>query len=397
MAKGIYVGVDSKARKVKKAYVGVAENSLVVNGDFSNGLEGWEHTAGRYELQTSVDSCMIAEMVAPGSTTGSITRIYNSCDNVVPNHVYYGRFDMKGETSNQNLTAALEINYTSGNQTICSVSNGYNSADWVSVSKIITPTKEENGTVALRLTAQNLDGTLKAGMKFYFDNVALYDLTALYGAGNEPTLEWCDTNLETLKELYKSKNGKARKVKKGYIGVDEVARLFYSAETLVPFTSNIMPYGWTNSSDYLSATVTDQYGTWRTIASAIDDEDCPISNMFDGDTGGTSRYKPKRPSSDTAYTTTQIFLPAGVTVNPTQIKIWSRYAKNSYLFGIGIDGTLTELGQLTLNSQSYVSTTFNISSDKYYKGFELQTRRYNTSTTCIITEFELISGTLKIE
>lgn len=199
------------------------------------------------------------------------------------------------------------------------------------------------------------------------------------------------------KKAYIGVDSKARKIKKGYIGVGGVARLFYSAETLVPFTSNIMPYGWTNSSDYLSATVTDQYGTWRTIASAIDDEDYPISNMFDGDTSGNSRYKPDRPSSDTAYTTTQIFLPAGVTVNPTQIKIWSRYAKNSYLFGIGIDGTLTELGQLILNSQSYVSTTFDISSDKYYKGFELQTRRYNTNTTCIITEFQLISGTLKIE
>ena len=30
----------------------------------------------------------------------------------------------------------------------------------------------------------------------YIDDAMLIDLTAAFGAGNEPTQEWCDTNIE---------------------------------------------------------------------------------------------------------------------------------------------------------------------------------------------------------
>jgi hypothetical protein len=30
----------------------------------------------------------------------------------------------------------------------------------------------------------------------YIDDVMLIDLTAAFGAGNEPTQEWCDTNIK---------------------------------------------------------------------------------------------------------------------------------------------------------------------------------------------------------
>ena len=33
------------------------------------------------------------------------------------------------------------------------------------------------------------------GNKAFFDDVVCYDLTATFGAGNEPTKEWCDENL----------------------------------------------------------------------------------------------------------------------------------------------------------------------------------------------------------
>ena len=34
-----------------------------------------------------------------------------------------------------------------------------------------------------------------SGNVIYWDNIRLDDLTAIYGSGNEPTKEWCDTNL----------------------------------------------------------------------------------------------------------------------------------------------------------------------------------------------------------
>lgn len=39
-------------------------------------------------------------------------------------------------------------------------------------------------------------GTFSAGDEAFFDDVNVIDLTDLFGAGNEPTLEWCDENIE---------------------------------------------------------------------------------------------------------------------------------------------------------------------------------------------------------
>ena len=89
------------------------------------------------------------------------------------------------------------------------------------------------------------------GAALSFGNVALVDLTATFGAGFEPDKEWCDENLNFLdssstlasetatitvnysvarkvKKMYIGINDVARKVKKGYIGVGGVARPFFS-------------------------------------------------------------------------------------------------------------------------------------------------------------------------
>ena len=36
---------------------------------------------------------------------------------------------------------------------------------------------------------------MSAGDTSYLNSVYLYDLTAMFGAGNEPTKDWCDKNL----------------------------------------------------------------------------------------------------------------------------------------------------------------------------------------------------------
>ena len=36
----------------------------------------------------------------------------------------------------------------------------------------------------------------------YIDDAMLIDLTAAFGAGNEPTQEWCDTNIKYLKNSW---------------------------------------------------------------------------------------------------------------------------------------------------------------------------------------------------
>lgn len=85
----------------------------------------------------------------------------------------------------------------------------------------------------------------KANLGMFFDGLTLVDLTAAFGAGNEPDQAWCDANIpftkttatvsrgtaHNVKNMFIGVDGKARKVKKAYIGVGEKARLFYSAST----------------------------------------------------------------------------------------------------------------------------------------------------------------------
>lgn len=86
------------------------------------------------------------------------------------------------------------------------------------------------------------------------DGLMWVDLTAAFGAGNEPDKEWCDANIpfttssvtvdytskvrnaylgvdgkaRAIRQAYIGVDGKARKIKKAYIGVDGKARLLWS-------------------------------------------------------------------------------------------------------------------------------------------------------------------------
>lgn len=83
----------------------------------------------------------------------------------------------------------------------------------------------------------------KANLGMFFDGLTLVDLTAAFGAGNEPDQAWCDANIpftkttatvsrgtaHNVKNMFIGVDGKARKVKKAYVGVGGKARLFYTS------------------------------------------------------------------------------------------------------------------------------------------------------------------------
>lgn len=97
----------------------------------------------------------------------------------------------------------------------------------------------------------------KSHLGMFFDGLTLVDLTAAFGAGNEPDQAWCDANIpftkttatvsrgtaHNVKNMFIGVDGKARKVKKAYVGVNSVARLFYQSK-LDPAISNL----WVGSS-----------------------------------------------------------------------------------------------------------------------------------------------------
>lgn len=201
-----------------------------------------------------------------------------------------------------------------------------------------------------------------------------------------------------VKKAYIGVGGVARKIKKGYIGVGGVARLFYSAETLVPFTSNPAPInGWTYSSS-IKDSATNDYGTWTVEAKDSYASNYYVASAFDnGDYTGWSSAK----MSD--YTTTsyiQLNTPNGVSINPTQIFVRGACFEDGVISGLNEKGVWENLvtGIYDMSGGNYTSKTFTIATDNYYSAIRLTAHRSDNVSAeyIVVQELRVLSGTLKI-
>ena len=385
------------ARKVKKAYVGVAEDSLIVNGDFSNGTRGWSHSD---ETNTNItytveDNWLVATCNTSYSDNTSFD-VLSQLTNWQTNHQYYLRYTGKvlNYVENANASTTLGIHFSSGNiQSNLDLSKLNEEQTISRISTWTSDTMDRKTTTALR--------KVEAGTKVAFTGIRTFDLTAMYGAGNEPTKEWCDNNLETLKTLYKSKNSKARKIKKGYIGVGGVARLFYSAP--IQFTSNPAPTTWTLGSNE-TATASNEYGEWS-ISSRGDsgalggysttDE---VYNAFDGN----ARTYFRTYDAVTSYVYLTLTLPTGISINPETIYIkYSYFGDTRKIQGYNTStSTWEDISELSTKSTSATEQTLSITTNAYYSAFRVAANPYSTSSgyrNVRLFEFQITSGTFKIE
>lgn len=160
--------------------------NLITNGDFSNGLEGWD-------IDSSVSAEVINEAGENIIKTINITPVGYGWSNIqqsmsyIENHKYYISAYMRGSSSNKASSIglyALAFGYSTNQVDVTT-------NDWVLGSNIIAPTN--NGTNFTLRVPNNTDDL--AGNIGYFKNIKLFDLTEMFGAGNEPTKEWCDINL----------------------------------------------------------------------------------------------------------------------------------------------------------------------------------------------------------
>lgn len=97
----------------------------------------------------------------------------------VKSHVYYMSIECKGQ----------------GDMRISFAGKSYNfplQSEWKQVSALwsATSTSQFNTWIGPCIGAG-----YKIGQQSQFKNMRIYDLTEIYGAGNEPDLIWCDVNL----------------------------------------------------------------------------------------------------------------------------------------------------------------------------------------------------------
>ena len=145
----------------------VSATNLVTNGDFSNGTTGWVGITA----------------IVGGRASKLATSQYQTINqqiSVITGHKYYFCIDLETDASNAvywGPTGAGVMKTSSGLQHLSQIyTSGTTGLMYIGVGEFRT----SNFTT------------------WYFDNFLCIDLTALFGAGNEPTAQQMDSYLEGL-------------------------------------------------------------------------------------------------------------------------------------------------------------------------------------------------------
>lgn len=163
-------------------------NQLVQNGDFSDGVDGWNIRQGGSAVISTSDGieieCKSGISVQSSLNKGSV---------VVRNHTYYIDFKVK-----KNDCAITSVDFYFSHQS----SPIYNFNPLI-LRAIPTTSWQTFKTIAKTLDVDDIGGiqfypvgyTNDQGDRWYVKDVNLIDLTLMFGAGNEPDLDWCNKYL----------------------------------------------------------------------------------------------------------------------------------------------------------------------------------------------------------
>lgn len=222
MARKAYIGVGGKARNVSKIYVApkplnnLISDGMMEPGNWSGGTQDTAHVAfGSYSMRMNGQS-------------GSPEALLTSAQSIAlsPSHIYYAAVHAYQTT----LQGSVDIYWPIAEPAFM-VGKALPAANqWCRISGR-NGRASFSGSHPIRFDYNNSNavGTM------WFDGPMLIDLTAEFGAGSEPDQDWCDKNivLGAGGDAFVKPNASipsqstARKIKKGYVGIGDVARPFF--------------------------------------------------------------------------------------------------------------------------------------------------------------------------
>lgn len=180
-------GDETGHKDIVSVYTHYKVDNLITNGDFSDGMNGW-NVDSKTCSSFVVDN--IAQIINKTSSSGS--GIYmNLNKNLISGHIHYLSVDAKATSNiiNSESSAVYAVLQNGGKN---SYIGEYLTLDgeWHKLSSLYTA-KESSGTDAFHLVMY----MASVDSVSFWDNAKVYDLTEMFGAGNEPSQEWCDANL----------------------------------------------------------------------------------------------------------------------------------------------------------------------------------------------------------
>lgn len=124
-----------------------------------------------------------------GSTSSLEIVTQNNNGNILLNssHIYYGRY----EVYHEGATGSAGIYWPVAEPPLFESRPLGSANSWNIVSGVNNRSSFTTGSYPLRLDFNNN----RTASTVWYDGVVLVDLTASFGVGHEPSLEWCDTNI----------------------------------------------------------------------------------------------------------------------------------------------------------------------------------------------------------
>lgn len=230
LATGIYVGVQTQKP---------VTNLVGPIGNFESGTWTVPTSQQGYVLISSTHkfgsmSLVMRQAAAATELTYTLTSNGQTLVPLDNTHTYY----VSIWVNTQSLETSCDIYWPIAEPSVLSGAKNTKANEWQQHSAIVKRNSFTNGEYPVRIDTNNYPGNT---VRVYFDGLMIVDLTAAFGAGNEPDKDWCDANISftettmtttrsvarNVNNVYVGIGGVARKVKKAYIGVDGVARLFY--------------------------------------------------------------------------------------------------------------------------------------------------------------------------
>ena len=180
LARGLIVHYPLCTREsILSKYSSVNWNQLIPNGDFSNGTSNWSIHDSSIEIISVSNGELTLQKV--GGSYGGMCRV--NPFTVDSTHVYYLKATLKSNDGTQAFFGFCTSSWTVGSN----IQYNTTSLNYETISFTASPAAN-SAYLILRIGA----GSSSAGVSLTCKNFMCIDLTAMFGAGNEPTKEECD-------------------------------------------------------------------------------------------------------------------------------------------------------------------------------------------------------------
>ncbi len=164
---------------------GKLATNLIKNSGFEKGTENWAFSS--VELVSNVSASGRNAIKFSPSVTAMSTQSMNP---PIPGHIYYGSIEFL--SSNSFTTSDNRFEWylaDTANSLMVFAHKGDKTGVWKKLSSCLSLNTPNSGNWNIRNFLVN------ANEAAYADDLFIIDLTEIYGAGNEPSKEWCDQNI----------------------------------------------------------------------------------------------------------------------------------------------------------------------------------------------------------